>query len=43
MLDDLNYETGMGWEAISTDGAYIMEFSDSFQRRAISNFQIIPS
>jgi hypothetical protein len=43
MLEDLNNETdGMGWEAISTDGKYILEFTDDSQYLAISNFLIDP-
>lgn len=41
MLDDLNYEVGMGWEAISTCGKYVMEFTDNYEHKAISNFEIL--
>jgi hypothetical protein len=43
MVDDLIHETGMGWEAISEDGNYIMEFTDDYQHKAISNFEILPN
>ena len=42
MIDDLNFETGMGWESISVDGKYIMEFTDGYQNLAKSNFEIFP-
>jgi hypothetical protein len=41
ILKDLCFETGMGWEAISVCGKYIMEFTDSFEYMAKSNFQIL--
>ncbi len=41
MLNDLCYETGMGWEAISVCGKYIMEFTDSYEYMAKSNFEIL--
>lgn len=31
MIEDLKYETGMGWEAISVCGEYIIEFTDKYQ------------
>jgi hypothetical protein len=41
ILDDLQDEVShMGWEAISIDGKYIFEFSDSYQHKLISNFKI---
>jgi hypothetical protein len=40
MLYDLSYETGMGWEAISINGKYIIELTDGYQHKAISNFEI---
>lgn len=43
MLDDLNYEVGMGWEGISECGKYIIEFTDKYQHNAISNFEILPN
>jgi len=42
MLEDLCYESGMGWEAISVCGKYIMEFTDSYEYMAKSNFEIFP-
>ena len=39
MLEDLCFETGMGWEGISTDGKYIIEFTDSFEHLVKSNFR----
>jgi hypothetical protein len=42
MIENLCYEVAhMGWEAISTDGKYIFEFSDRYQGLAISNFKIM--
>lgn len=41
MLEDLSYETGMGWEAISTCGKYIIEFTDEYQHQAKCNFNIM--
>ena len=41
MLEDLTYESGMGWEAISTCGKYVIEFTDGYQRQAKCNFKII--
>jgi hypothetical protein len=32
----------MGWEAISIDGRYILEFTDDYQHLALSNFKIHP-
>lgn len=43
MVEDLCYETGMGWEAISGCGKYILEFTDSYEFKAKSNFEILPS
>lgn len=40
MLEDLCYETGMGWEAISVNGQHILEFTDSFEYMVKSNFPI---
>jgi len=41
MLDDLTHESGMGWEAISTCGKYILEFTDGYEHMAKSNFKIL--
>ena len=42
ILFDLIHETGiMGWEAISEDGKYILEFTDAYEHLAKSNFQIL--
>jgi len=41
MLDDFCRETGMGWEAVSLNGKYIMEFTDNFEHKAKSNFVIL--
>lgn len=43
MLDDLCHETGMGWEAISVCGKYILEFTDSYEYLTLSNFEILPN
>ncbi len=40
-LDDLSHETGMGWEAISLDGKYIIEFTDGYEHLAKTNFEIL--
>jgi hypothetical protein len=40
MLEDLCYETGMGWEAVSSCGRYIIEFTDSYEYLAKCNFVI---
>jgi hypothetical protein len=42
MLGDLSHESGMGWEAISICGSYIMEFTDGYEYKAKSNFEILP-
>lgn len=42
ILDDLIHENGvMGWQAISTDGKYIIEFTDDYEHLAKSNFRIL--
>lgn len=42
ILDDLCYEAfSMGWEAISTDGKYILEFTNDHEHLVISNFKIL--
>lgn len=43
MLEDLNDEIGMGWEAISECGMYILEFTDGYENMAKSNFEILPN
>lgn len=40
MLEDLCYESGMGWEAVSVCGKYIMEFTDNYEYMAKCNFEI---
>jgi hypothetical protein len=40
MLEDLCYESGMGWEAISICGKYVIEFTDSYEYMAKSNFPL---
>jgi hypothetical protein len=40
MLLDMCYETGMGWEAISACGRYILEFTDGYQYLVKSHFEI---
>ena len=42
MLEDLVFETGMGWEGISKNGKFILEFRDSYEHQARSNFEILP-
>ncbi|HWK08032.1 MAG TPA: hypothetical protein VNS58_30595 [Puia sp.] len=43
MLSNLCFETGMGWEAISVCGKYIIEFTDGYEYLAKSNFKIRPT
>jgi hypothetical protein len=40
MLEDLCYESGMGWEAISVCGKYIIEFTDNLEYMVKTNFEI---
>lgn len=41
IFNDLYHENGdMGWEAISEDGRYILEVTDSYEHLVKSNFEI---